>query len=209
MTYQRAQKLSDFAAGEGKKGKEVAFRIFKNEATLGTYFRRMKELLLYYHRVVYQEDGHFSRESEAHKVPRDVIEPTDRQRQAMDDIHVALRKQYCAKASGVCCDEDGYVGECEHDLRLESAIREFFVALICHKVGSMHFRSPVLSFCAMLSRTKLFSGGERGKDRDKSLRKGFDDDEADETAKRRKGSAAGMTQGTTAVTCQRSSGRRS
>lgn len=56
----------------------MAFRCFKSEPTLVTYFRRMKELLVYYYRVVYREDGYFSRKTEAPALPRDVIEPTRR-----------------------------------------------------------------------------------------------------------------------------------
>lgn len=52
MTPQRAQTPSDFAAGAGKKGKDLAFRCFRGIPTLATY----------YYRVVYQEDGHFSRD---------------------------------------------------------------------------------------------------------------------------------------------------
>jgi hypothetical protein len=35
---------------------------------------------------------------------------------------------------------------------LKHTIRRLYLALICHTVGSVPFRSPVLSFCAMLSR---------------------------------------------------------
>jgi hypothetical protein len=41
MTRQRALVLSNFAAGVGKKGNDIAFRCFKNESTLITYFRKM------------------------------------------------------------------------------------------------------------------------------------------------------------------------
>ena len=37
---------------------------------------------------------------------------------------------------------------------LKHAIRRFCLTLICQTVGSVPFKSPVLSFCAMLSRTK-------------------------------------------------------
>src|ERR1700712_3695415 len=44
-------------------------------------------------------------------------------------------------------------------LALKYAVRRLYLALICHTVGSVPFKSPVLSFCAMLSRKV------RGKDR--------------------------------------------
>lgn len=37
---------------------------------------------------------------------------------------------------------------------LKHAIRWFCLTLICQTVGSVPFKSPVLSFCAMLSWTK-------------------------------------------------------
>lgn len=40
----------------------------------------------------------------------------------------------------------------EAELALKHAIRQLYLALICHTVGSVLFKSPVLSFCAMLSR---------------------------------------------------------
>jgi hypothetical protein len=44
--------------------------------------------------------------------------------------------------------EDG-----EHaEQALQHAIRRLYLALICHTVCSVPFKSPVLSFCAMLSR---------------------------------------------------------
>ena len=42
--------------------------------------------------------------------------------------------------------------EDEAELALKHAIRRLYLALICHTVGSVPFKSPVLSFCAMLSR---------------------------------------------------------
>ena len=39
----------------------------------------------------------------------------------------------------------------EAELALKHAIRRLYLALICQTVGSVPFKSPVLSFCAMLS----------------------------------------------------------
>ncbi len=38
------------------------------------------------------------------------------------------------------------------ELALKHAIRRLYLALICYTVGSILFKSPVLSFCTMLSR---------------------------------------------------------
>jgi hypothetical protein len=40
----------------------------------------------------------------------------------------------------------------EAKLALKHAIRRLYLALICHIIGSVPFKSPVLSFCAILSR---------------------------------------------------------
>ena len=50
------------------------------------------------------------------------------------------------------------------DAVLKHFLRRFFFALICHVVESVPFKSPVLSFCAMLGRsihmTKVAEGEE-------------------------------------------------
>ena len=42
--------------------------------------------------------------------------------------------------------------EAEAEPALEYTIYRLYLALICYTVGSMPFKSPVLSFCAILSR---------------------------------------------------------
>ncbi|OAQ57815.2 DEAD/DEAH box helicase domain-containing protein [Pochonia chlamydosporia 170] len=192
VTQQRAQTLSDFAWGAGKKGRDTAFRRFKNPSSLAEYFRTMKQLLTYYYRVVYCDNGHFSRpqeisglgvageekrsygdETEAVTVPQDAIIPTDEQQQAMEEMFSALREEddqrrrrpgQAYQDTTEQRDEDGelkqqgdVVKTCDSYLnsRLACAIRRFYIGLIFHEVGSEPFRSPVLSFCAMLSRAKL------------------------------------------------------
>lgn len=96
----------------------------------------MKQLLVYYYRVVYKEDGHFTRTQPNQILPADVIQPTAQQLQAMDEITTALDHK----------DRE------TSEPALKHAIRRLYLALICHVVGSVPFKSPVLSFCAMLSR---------------------------------------------------------
>lgn len=134
MTQQRANILNEFYAGAS--GKADGFRYFKNASTLVTYFTTMKQLLVYYYRVVYHEDGHFTRAKPDQVLPRDVIKPTTLQIQAMDEIMEALAVE----------DRE------EAEPALKHAIRRLYLALICHTVGSVPFKSPMLSFCAMLSR---------------------------------------------------------
>jgi superfamily II DNA helicase RecQ len=134
MTQQRANILNEFYAGAS--GTADGFRYFKNASSLVTYFTTMKRLLVYYYRIVYCEGGHFTRTKPDQILPRDVIQPTKQQIQAMDEIMEAL----------------GLVDEEEAMLALKHAIRRLYLALICQTVGSVPFKSPVLSFCAMLSR---------------------------------------------------------
>jgi hypothetical protein len=96
----------------------------------------MKQLLVYYHWVVYCEGGHFTRAQPDQTLPADVIQSITQQLQAMDEIITALRHKDRETS------EPG----------LKHAIRRLYLALIYHFVGSVPFKSPVLSFCAMLGR---------------------------------------------------------
>lgn len=162
MTRQRAQQLSNFASGSGKKGRDIAFRCFKNESTLTSYFRKIKELLVFYYRVVYKEDGHFTRETDEQTIPQDLIDKNDEQIQAMDEMFEALQATGGGGDSVGGSSSNGSSSKMKNNgggnQRLERAIRKFYMRLICHNVGSAHFRSPVLSFCAMLSRTSAYGG---------------------------------------------------
>ncbi|KAH6960097.1 hypothetical protein BKA56DRAFT_662594 [Ilyonectria sp. MPI-CAGE-AT-0026] len=160
MTQQRAKRLNEFRdAGGSSNGKPGGFRSFKNESSLTSYFRRMKQLLVYYYRVVFYEDGHFTRENEDQVLPRDVIEPTPQQERAMQGIIDALREQDKRAKEKPANREEGEDDD-ERDAELKHAVRNFYVAMICQTVGSRPFRSTVLSFCAMLSRKKVLKRQE-------------------------------------------------
>jgi hypothetical protein len=134
MTQQRANILNEFYARAS--GKADGFRYFKNTLTLVTYFTTIKQLLAYYYRVVYCEGGHFTRAKPDQMLPRDVIQLTAQQIQAIGEIIKALALE----------DEE------KTKLVLKYVIRRLYLALICHMVSSMLFKSAVLSFCAILSR---------------------------------------------------------
>ena len=111
---------------------------------------------MYYYRVVYRKDEHFTSRvvGSGQALPQDVIESTREQREAMDEMFEVLRQQ---DARG----EDTKPGlglGLELELELEHAMRTFYTRLICNDVGSACFRAPVLSFCAMISRTAAYSG---------------------------------------------------
>ncbi|KFY96400.1 hypothetical protein V500_02461 [Pseudogymnoascus sp. VKM F-4518 (FW-2643)] len=130
MTQQRANILNEFYAGAS--GRADGFRYYKNPSTLVKYFSTFKQLLVYFFRVVYYEDGHFTRTNPEQRLPGQVIRLTAEQKRALQEIVDALKN--------------------EDDALLKHAVRRFYLALICQTVGSVPFRSAVLSFCAMLSR---------------------------------------------------------
>lgn len=147
MTYQRACILNEFYAGA--TGRSDAFRSYKLESTRNTYFNTWVQLIVYYYRVVYATDGHFTRRQPNAQVPRDAIEPTVVQQNAFQEVVQAA--------------EEMGEGEDEDDQAVfQQLLQRFFLALICHRVGSRPFRSPVLSFCAALSRTVHVTKAAKG-----------------------------------------------
>lgn len=207
MTQQRAQRLSDFASSVGKKGKDRTFRCFKNESTLVTYFRKAKELLAYYYRVVYRSEGHFTRSSQdrspgqsqsqsqrvhEHELPQDVIEPTADQQLAMESIFETLRRQDARQRRQSAAEEqEGQRRRNREDDReveeLQPLIRRMLLALIGQTVGSKPFQSPLLSYCAMHARSRLRTAANRARGESK---RGTGNDEADEATRRRAEQAA-------------------
>jgi hypothetical protein len=149
MTQQRANILNGFYTGAS--GRSEGFRYHKNASTLAKYFRAWKQLLTYYYRVVHGEDGHFSKASPKQRVPKDAIEHTQQQQQAMAGVARALEDA-----------QEQQQGEQGDEEALKRAVRPLCLALICQTVGSVPFTSPVLSFCAMLSRTKAGQWQEPG-----------------------------------------------
>ena len=130
MTQQRANILNEFYAGSS--GRSDGFRYYKNPSTLVKYFTTFKQLLMYYFRVVHSQDGHFTTTPPNQPLPGTAITPTKDQKQAAECVMAAL--------------------EGNDDIFLKSAIRQLYLALICHIVGSVPYRSAVLSFASMLSR---------------------------------------------------------
>jgi hypothetical protein len=74
ITQQQANILNEFYTGAS--GKADGFRYFKNALTLVTYFIIMKQLLVYYYRVVHYEGGYFTRAKLEQILPRDIIQLT-------------------------------------------------------------------------------------------------------------------------------------
>ena len=151
MTQQRANILNEFYAGAS--GRSHGFRYFKNASTLVKYFATMKQLLVYCYRVVFSETGHFTRSEPEQALPSEIVRESDLQARAWGRMMEAL-----AMIDAEGCDDEAATAKAAH-AALMSAVRQFYVSLICHDVGSTPFQSPVLSFCAMLSR-KVHGKGE-------------------------------------------------
>ena len=158
MTQQRANILSQFYVGAS--GKSKGFRYTKLPSSLVDYFRLIKQLLVYYWRVVYLPQQALGLEPESPRspvpdhtgdipdrkhfhstvpdgtTPEDTIVPSQLQIDSMDEIVAAL----------------DLIDEGIQEQELKRTIRQFYIALICHTVGSQPFKSPVISFCAMISR---------------------------------------------------------
>jgi hypothetical protein len=78
---------------------------------LVAYFRRTKELLVYFYRVAYREDGHFTRYAEGQTLLKEVIEPTREELKAIDDIFAAVRRRAVERRVGG--RGSGYDGQSE------------------------------------------------------------------------------------------------
>ncbi|RKK19093.1 hypothetical protein BFJ66_g17838 [Fusarium oxysporum f. sp. cepae] len=78
MMQQYAKRLSNFRSDDShiSSAKASKFCSFKNKLSLTSYFRIIKQLLAYYYRVVYYDDGYFTREGKNHIVPQDIIKTT-------------------------------------------------------------------------------------------------------------------------------------
>ena len=164
MTQLHALTLNHFRLGDARDigaTRGALFRASKHSNSMVACFRLTKQLLAYYYRVVYLSDGHFTNNTEGHALPHDVIKPTLEQSQAMDAIITVLRRQDAlqdatSSASGADMDiNDVAAPTAELDDQLKKAIRDLLVSLICCWIVSKPFQSPLLSFCAMRSRTLL------------------------------------------------------
>lgn len=154
MAQQRAKRLSNFSCDDSSmsSAKASKFRSFKNQSSLTSYFRITKLLLAYYYRMVFSDDGHFTREDDHLVLPRDIIETTPLQRRTMEDMISALRRQDEMAKGRSNGNDNG-----ERDAELKHIVRKFSISLICQTVGSRPFRSAVLSLCTMLSRKMILT----------------------------------------------------
>lgn len=115
-------------------------RAFDHQIEPGTvkiYFRTARQFLAFFDRVAMSPDYHFSAD-EGQIRPEDVIELTDEQRLTWRSIRCLAQQ----KNSSSDPDEDK---------ELKDQLLRMWILLICHNTGARRYRSPLLSFCAMLT----------------------------------------------------------
>lgn len=131
--------LSRFQSSQAESfGKIRPFNPYKEPNTLKTYFNIAKRVLVYFDRVAAGDEYFFSAESEEGVRPEDHIEPPEEQ---LEVWHAA-----CLLAKHEIPTEDE-----EQQNQLKTRLIEFWMLLVCQDTGSRRYRSPLLSFCAMLS----------------------------------------------------------
>ena len=120
-------------------GRTRGFDPHKLSSTLARSFRQWKQVVAYKNRVAMSGDYFFTRNSESEAVqrPEDVIELTAQQREAWETMW-----RLAAQKNGDEC----YSGQ----NGLKNAVLEVCMLLICHKTDAQRYRSPLVSFCAML-----------------------------------------------------------
>ena len=94
-----------------------------------------------------KHQGYFTASQPEQQPLPNTLQPTSAQAQATRAVLAAL---------AVDPQEEGQQQQLQH------AVRKLSLALICQQVGSTPFASPILSFCAMLSRTALRKPKQEG-----------------------------------------------
>ena len=104
----------------------------------------------YFSRVTAPEEYHFSaaiEDGDNMQRPRDIIEATDEQLALWQDI-----QQIVQRTSTRLTKEDEHVIDDKQDReKLKGRLLKLWMLLICHTTGARQYKSPLLSFCAMLS----------------------------------------------------------
>ncbi|KAK3669171.1 hypothetical protein LTR78_010947 [Recurvomyces mirabilis] len=139
LTWQCRVVLGRFQSAQVETlGKTRAFEPHKNPGTLRKYFRPAKQLLAYIYRVVANRGHHFTCDSDDFRRPEDVVTLTSDQARAWRSIHRLMRETR---------DEDSS----QPSVELHGRLLEFWMLLIRDTTGARRYRSPLVSFCAMLS----------------------------------------------------------
>ena len=127
-------------------GKTGAFAPKKDATTLKTYFHTAKRFLAYLDRVGASRHDHFDVEpGSGGAAPEEVIELTEEQLSSWTSVRRLARRS-------TTCDGEAI------RTQLRDELLRSWILLVCHNVGARRYRSPLLSFCAMLSIRPSTSG---------------------------------------------------
>jgi hypothetical protein len=150
LTYQCRVVLSRFQSSQvDLQGKTRPFDPYKGPKSLETYFGTAYRFVSYFSRVAAPNEYHFSIDTEDGdnmQRPEDIIEATDEQLAVWQDIQQIVQR---TRASPT--EEDEHVGDEEDRQKLKDRLLKLWMLLICHTTGARRYKSPLLSFCAMLS----------------------------------------------------------
>jgi superfamily II DNA helicase RecQ len=149
LTWPGRVVLSRFQSSQVElMGKTRAFAPKKDAATLKTYFNTAKCFLAYLERVGTSRRCHFTVEDDATQTPEQIIELTDEQLKTWQSVRRLARQELA------CSDETVAV-------RLRDELVRMWMLLISHSTGARRYRSPLVSFYAMLSIKPSTSGWMR------------------------------------------------
>lgn len=139
LTWQCRVVLSRFQSAQVESvGKTRPFEPCKNVGTLRTYFRPAKQLVAYIYRVASNRDYHFTADSDDVRRPEDVMALTSEQARVWRSIRRLTRE-----AQGK--------DRPEPSPELHDQLLEQWMLLVRDTTGAQRYRSPLVSFCAMLS----------------------------------------------------------
>lgn len=139
LTWQCRVILGRFQSAQVETlGKTRPFEPCKNPGTLRKYFKLAKQLLAYIYRVAANRNYHFTRDSEELRRPEDVMALTSEQARAWRSIRRLTRENEDGSPSESCTE-------------LHDQLLELWMLLIRDTTGAQRYRSPLVSFCAMLS----------------------------------------------------------
>jgi hypothetical protein len=151
LTYQCRVVLSRFQSSQvDLQGKTRPFDPYKGLKSLETYFGTAYRFVSYFSRVAAPNEYHFSIDTEDGnnmQRPEDIIEATDEQLAVWQDIQQIVQRTRASPTE----EDEHTVNDTEDREKLKDRLLKLWMLLVCHTTGACRYKSPLLSFCAMLS----------------------------------------------------------
>lgn len=139
--------LSRFQSSQVEQlGSTRAFDPHKSPGALKAYFKLAKQFVVYMYRVVGNRGYHFSAsEEEGTHRPEDVMEPSREQLMNWRRL-------------GRLARDNGTTGDQTDDNGVQEELIKFWMLVVSHNTGTRRYRSPLLSFCALLAIDRSTAG---------------------------------------------------